>query len=90
MKKYVLSYAHCDCEDESLYNMTIGIYDSLKEAHEAMLEEIKYEFMEESEDEDEIMNYDPKEDEEWSISDAVAESHSEYLVRRYAVSRVEF
>lgn len=88
MEKYVLTYAYCDCEDESLYNETIGIYDSLKEAQESMLEEIKYEFMEDSDDE--IMDYDPMKDEEWSISDTVAESHSDYLVRRYAVDRITF
>lgn len=81
MEKYVLSYAYCDCEDESLYNETIGIYDSLKEAHEAMLEEIK-EYCDE--------DYDPMKYGEWSISDGMAECHNEYFVKRYAVDRIEF
>lgn len=86
MDKYVLSYAYCDCEDESIYNETIGIYDSLKEAHEAMLEEIK----DDCEEEDEIADYDPMKDGEWSISDGTAEYHNEYLGKRYAVDRIEF
>lgn len=88
MKKFVLSYAETFFESYDVYNYAIGAYNSLKEAHDAMIEDIIDEYNEANDIDENDRSYDPNED--WTISDKNAELHSEFEAKRYSIDEIEF